>query len=93
MKSKQNHIVSLAFMGLVAIGITVCAVIWKAAVWRILPLYVSLFVSFLNSRVDRRAFLIGGINSILYAIVYVSYGLYAMAAHRSHKLYAAQQKQ
>ena len=46
-----------------------------------IPLYVSLFIAFMNSRVNRYAPLVGGINSILYALVYLSYGLYSSAAY------------
>ncbi len=78
---KQSTTLSFLAMGLTAIGITVCAIIWKATVWRVLPLYNSLVIAHLNSRVDRRAFLFGGLNSILYAAVHFSYGLYAMAGY------------
>ncbi len=78
---RKKNLVSLALMAATAIGITVCAVIWNAAVWRILPLYNSLVIAHLNSRVDRRAFLLGGLNSILYAVVHFSYGLYALAGY------------
>ena len=47
--------------------------------FRILPLYVSIVVMLLQTRVNRYAFLIGGLNSILYAVVYCCYKLYASA--------------
>jgi nicotinamide mononucleotide transporter PnuC len=62
-----------------AIGITVTSLIFKQSFLRILPLYISLLVLFLQSGVNRFAPLIGGINSVIYAVVYFYYGLYATA--------------
>lgn len=45
-----------------------------------MPLFISLVVMILQSKVSRYAFLLGGLNSILYAIVYFHYGLYGVAA-------------
>ena len=43
---------------------------------RILPLYISLVIGMLQSRVNRYASLIGSLNSLLYGVVYFYYGLY-----------------
>ncbi len=43
------------------------------------PLYVSIIVMLLQMNVNRYAFLLGGINSLLYAAVYFYYGLYGSA--------------
>ena len=64
-----------------ATGITITGIIFKQDFWRMVPLYVSLFIAFMNSRVIRYAPLVGGLNSILYALVYLSYGLYSSAAY------------
>ena len=64
-----------------ATGITITGIIFKQDFWRMVPLYVSLFIAFMNSRVNRYAPLVGGLNSILYALVYLSYGLYSSAAY------------
>ena len=64
-----------------AIGITVTGIIFKQDFWRMVPLFVSLFIAFMNSRVNRYAPLVGGLNSVLYAFVYFSYGLYSSAAY------------
>ena len=68
-------------MLVIATGITVTGIIFKQDFWRMVPLYVSLFIAFMNSRVNRYAPLVGGLNSILYALVYLSYGLYSSAAY------------
>ncbi len=68
-------------MAITAVGILITAIVYKQAFWRVAPLFVSLFVMLLNARVSRKGLLLGGINSILYAIVYISYKLYASAIY------------
>lgn len=46
----------------------------------IIPLFVSLFVMSFQAEVNRIAYLLGGINSCIYGIVYLCLGLYASAA-------------
>lgn len=57
------------------------AIIFKQNPIKTLPLFISLFVMLLNARVSRYAFLVGGLNSILYAISYALMGLYANAVY------------
>ena len=64
---------------LTAIGITVSGIGSGQTVFKMLPLYVSLSVMLFQSEANRFASLIGGVNSILYAVVDYSYGLYASA--------------
>ena len=47
----------------------------------ILPLFVSLVISLMQTEANRYAFLLGGINSIFYAAVYFSFGIYASAVY------------
>ena len=75
-----KNIVSIIMISVTAILITITGIITKQDILRITPLYVSLFVGILQSRANRYANLIGGINSILYAVVYFLFGLYAYAA-------------
>lgn len=65
---------------LTAVLVTVTGVLYHQAVFRILPLYISMVVSILQSKVNRYASLIGGLNSILYACVDWHYGLFASSA-------------
>ncbi len=44
-----------------------------------MPLYISLIIALLQSRVNRFASLLGGLNSILYGGVYIYYNLYGSA--------------
>ncbi|MCQ2483942.1 MAG: nicotinamide riboside transporter PnuC [Clostridia bacterium] len=63
-----------------AILLTVSGLIFHQSFFRILPLFISLAVMILQAKVSRYAFLVGGLNSILYAVVYFYYGLYGVAA-------------
>lgn len=71
----------IVMMAVTAVLITVTGIVFKQSFFRILPLYVSLVIGYLQTRMSRYAPLMGGINSILYTIVYFSYGLYASAAY------------
>ncbi len=66
-------------MGCTAILIAAAGIYHHQSFLRILPLYVSLIIAMLQSRVNRYASLLGGINSLLYGAVYVYYNLYASA--------------
>lgn len=79
-KTKQNYFMPM-LLGASAILITVTGMVFGQAPLRMLPLYVSLVIGLLQSRVNRLAPLIGGINALLYAAVYLYYGLYASALY------------
>lgn len=64
---------------LTAILITTTYCIFPSPFYLVLPLYVSLFVGMLTSKANRYSFLIGGLNSILYTITYISFGIYMQA--------------
>ncbi len=71
----------LCGMAVTAAGITAAGILFHQSFFRILPLYVSLVIALLQSRMIRYASLMGGINSILYALVFAYYHLYASAAY------------
>lgn len=79
--AKKQNIVRSIFMLVTAILITVTGILYGQSFLRILPLYISLFVGALQSRANRYASLLGGVNSILYAVVYWLLGLYASAGY------------
>ena len=56
----------IILMAVTAVLITVTGIIFKQSFFRILPLYVSLVIGYLQTRMSRYAPLMGGINSILY---------------------------
>lgn len=77
----KDNIPRLCLMAVTAILITVTGILFHQSLIRILPLYVSLVVGALQSRANRYAGLLGGMNSILYALVYLYLGLYASAGY------------
>lgn len=80
-ESNRKNIAFYFLMGITAILITVTGILFKQSFLRMLPLYISLVIALLQSHVSRYAPLIGSVNAILYAIVYVYYHLYASAAY------------
>jgi nicotinamide mononucleotide transporter PnuC len=62
-----------------AVGIIVTGIRFQQSFFRIFPLFVSLLIAMLQSRVNRYACLFGSFNSLLYGVVYVYYNLYGSA--------------
>jgi len=69
------------FAAAVAVTIGVLSVIFKIHPLLALPLFVSVVISFLQSKVNRYCFLIGAINAIFYAAAYYIMTLYSTAAY------------
>ena len=63
-------------MALAAAMIITFAVWKEQTFFKTLPTLVTLAVQLLNVRVNRYAFLLGGINAVVYGIVYLTEGLY-----------------
>lgn len=76
----RRYGVTLALMFATAVGITVTGVIFKQAVVRMIPLYVSLVISLMHTRAIRYAHLLGSMNVIWYGFVNLYYGLFGAAA-------------
>lgn len=68
-------------MAMTFIAITATGIIFKQNWFRMIPLYVSLIIGMLQSKANRYASLMGGINSLLYAVVYWNLSLYGSAAY------------
>lgn len=79
LEEKQNKGL-LILLSVTAILITVTGIIFKQDFFNMLPLYISLVVYVLQANVNRIAYLVGAVNSIIYAAVYIHYSLYASAA-------------
>ena len=62
------------------IAILISGILSKQSFFRMLPLFISLFVVFFQADANRYAYLVGACNATLYGIVYFSLGLYASAA-------------
>ena len=75
----KKDIIILILMVCTAVLITVFGIHYGQNFLRILPLYISLIIGMLQSRVNRFASLIGSMNSLLYGAVYIYYNLYASA--------------
>lgn len=75
-KLSKKDIFIFILMGFTAVLITVAGIYYKQSFLRILPLYISLVIGMLQSRVNRYASLIGSMNSLLYGAVYFYYNLY-----------------
>ena len=66
-------------MGVTAVLITAAGIYFHQSFLRILPLYISLIIALLQSRVNRYASLLGSLNSLLYGAVYIYYNIYDSA--------------
>lgn len=77
----KNKILIPILMAVTFVFITITGIEFKQSLFLRIPLYVSLVIALLQSRVNRYASLLGGINSVIYAAVYVHYHLYASAAY------------
>lgn len=77
----REHLPKLCLIAVTAILITVTGILFHQSPLRILPLYISLIIGTLQAGANRYASLLGGLNSILYAVVYWLLGLYASAGY------------
>lgn len=75
----KKDIFIFILMGCTAVLITVAGIYFKQNFLRIIPLYISLVIALLQSRVNRYASLLGSMNSLLYGAVYIYYSLYGSA--------------
>ncbi len=64
-----------------AVLITGSGILFRQQWYRMVPLYISLYIMLLQTRANRYAFLLGGLNSILYAILDFSLQLYSAALY------------
>ena len=76
---KENKIVC-SIIPPMAIALIVSSIFAGTSFFQLLPLLISLIVMLLQSASNRYAFLLGSINSVIYAIVYVTFTLYSSAA-------------
>lgn len=75
----KSKVFSYALILITASGITVFTALNSESFLKVLPLYISLFVMFLNSTANRYGIIVGAFNSILYGVVYLQFGLYGSA--------------
>lgn len=75
----KKDIFIFALMFCTAVLITVTAIYFNQKFLMIMPLYVSLVIGMLQSKVNRYSCLLGSANSLIYGVVYFYYNLYASA--------------
>ena len=75
-KKLRNEYILLA---ITAVSVTITGIVFRQSFLRMLPLYFSMIIMLLNSRVNRYGALMGGLNSLLYTYSYVYHELYASA--------------
>ena len=76
-KNKISPMVILA--GIELISVAVLSIVLKVKIISALPLMISAVVMFMQTRVNRYAFLLGSINSLIYVGAYISMKLYGSA--------------
>ena len=82
MKSKIQTIYPLKILAFfVLIYLVFGTFFFRLHIANVLPLFVSVVTMFLQSRVNRYAFLIGALNAVLYAVAYFYMTLYSSAAY------------
>ena len=63
-------------MGVCAVAILTCAFVFEQKWYKVLPTLNTLVILLLSARVDRRSFLLGGLNAAFYGIGFFTEGLY-----------------
>ena len=79
MKHKINHKkiwLEWVPIGVCAVSILTCAFVFGQKWYKVLPTLNTLVILLLGARVDRRSFLLGGLNAAFYGIGYFTEGLY-----------------
>ncbi len=71
----KKHWFTYLLILLTGVGITVTGILFEQSFFRMWPLYNSLFIMALSARANRYSCLFGGLNSVLYGIVYWNFGL------------------
>ncbi len=78
-KENRSTLVLMAITGLLLLY---TGIVYEQSFFRILPLFISLLVALLQSRANRLAYLLGGLNCFfLYTAVHFYYTLYAQAVY------------
>ena len=73
--------IRIGLLTLTAVAISVTACIFHPPLVRLAPLYVSLFIMFLQTKANRFGYLLGGVNALLYTAAYFSMRLYGSALY------------
>ena len=74
---KNKKLILIGVMGVIIIA---SAIVCRTHPFNVLPLMISLFVMAFQSEANRYAALAGSLNSIIYAAVYMNFGVYGSVA-------------
>lgn len=77
-KQKTGSLIYYSAIFLLMLTAIIC---YKPSPLFFIPLLVSVIIMFLQSKVNRYAFLLGAINSLIYAVAYVKMSLYSTALY------------
>ena len=77
----KSNLPKLSLMLITAVLVTVTGILYRQSPLNVLPLYISLLAALLQTTANRYALLIGGLNAILYGVVYIYVGIYASAVY------------
>ena len=80
-KERAGKIFRYSLLAVTFIGLLISGIVFRVPPYKILPLFNSLFIVMMQAKANRYAYILGGINSILYAIIYIFTGLYALAMY------------
>lgn len=79
--NRSGQLYKYLLIAVTFLGITAAAIVCRCDIYRVIPLYVSLLVMYLQTKASRFSFLLGGCNAAYYAAVYLFLGLYGMALY------------
>ena len=77
---KREQIFRYTTISLTFVALVISWIALDVDFLKILPLFISLVVVMMQAKVNRFGYLLGGLNSILYAVIYISAAVYASAA-------------
>lgn len=72
--TQKNIVLVITYIAILTTGI-----IFKQPFYRIAPLFISVVVMTLQAYANRFGYLLGGINAIIYTVIYIQLGAYATA--------------
>lgn len=77
---KNRNYIKMSVIAVTFILILATGIMFKQKFVLMVPLFISLFIMAFQAEANRYAVLAGGINAIIYGLVYIYLGLYATAA-------------
>ena len=79
-KDNRERIMRYVLLALTFAALLISGIACSTPILKLIPLFNSLFIMMLQAKANRYAYILGGLNSILYAVIYVYAGIYVSAA-------------